>query len=184
VNRRLVRISLGFTAACQLHHSPRRKERAMNGVNHCGAYLEHLQAVHQRLNGKLQEIRHRLAHLVRGQEQAAVVAEIRQWLRDLRTELRSHFAREEGGGCLEEAAARCPSLSTQIKELLEHHPRLTQALEQLIAGTKEGTANRAAWQERFHAFVTQLKAHEAAESRVVQLGLGGDASEYDAEGNE
>src|SRR5262245_58501626 len=105
----------------------------MSRVNHCGALLEHLQAEHHHLNCALLEIRHRFADLVRSQEQeAAAVAGIRHRLEDLQKELGSHFAEEEGGGCLEEVAARCPSLGLQIKEVMGQHPLLTQALDQLI----------------------------------------------------
>jgi hypothetical protein len=37
----------------------------MNGTNYCGAYLEHLQAEHHRLNCALLEIRHRFADVDR-----------------------------------------------------------------------------------------------------------------------
>ena len=156
----------------------------MSGVNHCGVYLEHLQLEHHQLNSALLEIQHQFAELGRTHEPQAALAKIGERLEGLLKELRSHFAEEEGGGCLEEVSARCPSLGPQIKELMGQHPRLTQGLERLISGLKGGLADQAAAQQEFDSFARELKTHEAAENRLLQIGLGGDASEYDAEGNE
>jgi iron-sulfur cluster repair protein YtfE (RIC family) len=156
----------------------------MNGVNHCGAYLEHLQAEHHRLNCALLEIRHQFAELNRSTQPPDGLAELTKRLEDLLKELRSHFAEEEEGGCLEEAVARCPSLGPQTKDLMGEHPQLARALEQLLAAMKDRAANQEAWQKQFEAFATDLRAHECAENRLLQTALGGEAADYDVEGNE
>jgi chromosome segregation ATPase len=156
----------------------------MNGVNHCGAYLEHLQAEHHRLNCALIEIRRQFAELNRGASSPDALDRLIERLEDLRRELRSHFAEEEKGGCLEEAVARCPSLGPQNKDLMGEHPQLIRALEQLPAAMKGRATNQEAWQQQFEAFAADLRAHECAENRLLQTALGGDAAEYDVEGNE
>ena len=156
----------------------------MNGINDCGAYLEHLQAEHHRLNCSLLEIRHRFAELDRGTQPQDALSDLIEHLENLLNELKSHFAEEEGGECLEEAAARCPSLGPQTKELMGQHAQLVQELEQLLAAMKGETANSVAWQKQFEAFAIHLKAHECAENRLLQMGFGGDAAAHDVEGNE
>jgi hypothetical protein len=156
----------------------------MNGVDYCAAYLEHLQAEHHRLNCALLEIRHQFAKLHCSSRPEAALATIIERLEDLLRELRSHFAEEEAGGCLEEAVARCPSLGPQTKDLMGAHPQLARELEQLLAATKTGKANGEVWQQQFEAFATDLRTHECAENRLLQTAFGGDAADYDVEGNE
>jgi predicted nucleic acid-binding Zn-ribbon protein len=156
----------------------------MNGINHCGAYLEHLQSEHHRLNCALLEIRHQFAELRRNPQPQVAVAALIERLDNLRSELSAHFAEEEAGGCLEEAVARCPSLGPEVKALMGEHPELARALEELLARMKSQTPDEEARQQQFEAFAAALKAHECAENRVLQFALGGDAAEYDMEGNE
>ena len=156
----------------------------MNGFNHCGAYLEHLQAEHHRLNCALIEIHHQIVELNRTTQSQEVLAGVRQSLENLLRELRNHFAEEEEGGCLEEAAARCPSLAPRTKDLMDEHPQLAQEMEQLLAITKDRTTNPKALRRQFEAFAKGLRAHQCAENRLLQTALGADAADYDMEGNE
>ena len=156
----------------------------MNGVNHCGVYVEHLQAEHHRLNCALLEIRHQFAGLNRSTQPKNGLGGLVERLEDLLRELRSHFAEEEAGGCIEEAVSRCPSVGPQAKDLMGEHPQLARALEQLLAAMKDREGNAEAWQKQFEAFAVDLWAHECAENRLLQTALGGDAADYDAEGNE
>jgi hypothetical protein len=128
----------------------------MNGVNHCGAYLEHLQAEHHRLNCALLEIRHKFANLNCSTRPEEALAGIIERLEARLRELRSHFAEEEAGGRLEEAVARCPSLGPQTKDLMGEHPQLARALEQLLAAMKDREGNAEAWQKQFEAFAADL----------------------------
>src|SRR5262245_2464176 len=121
----------------------------MNGVNHCGAYLKHLQREHRQLNCALLEIRRQLAELARGSK---VRAEVMERLEGFLSELRSHFAEEEAGGCLEEAVARCPRVGAQVKILMEEHPALARSLEELIAGINTQALTESVCQQRFEAF--------------------------------
>jgi hypothetical protein len=156
----------------------------MNGANHCGAYLEHLQAEHHRLNCALLETRRQFAELNRSTQPQEAFAGLIGHMESLLRELRSHFAEEEQGACLEEAVVRCPSLGAQIKELMGEHSQLARALEQLLAVMKGRAANPDVWQSQFEAFAKELRTHESAENRLLQMALGGDAADYDAEGNE
>lgn len=156
----------------------------MNGVNHCGAYLEHLQAEHHRLNCALIGIRRQIAELNRSTRPLEALATLREKLEDLLLELRGHFAEEEAGGCLEEAEARCPSLVPQAKHLMGEHSQLARALEQLLATTKDRAANPIALRRQFESFATDLRTHQCAENRLLQTALGADAADYDMEGNE
>jgi hypothetical protein len=160
------------------------KESAMNGVNYCGAYLEHLQAEHHRLNCALIGIRHEIAELNHTSRPLEALATLREKLEHLLLELRGHFAEEEEGGCLEEAEARCPSLGPQAKHLMRENSQLVRALERVLATAKDQSANSHALRKQFEPFATDLREHECAENRLLQTALGGDAADYDVEGNE
>jgi hypothetical protein len=156
----------------------------MIGVDHCFAYLEHLQAEHHRWNCAVLDIRHQFAELSPGTRRQHVLAGLLERLEDFGRELENHFAEEEGGACLEEAVARCPSLRAQAKVLMAEHSQLARELQQLLAAMKDEAANSAALVARFEAFATELKTHECAENQLLQMALGGDAADHDMEGNE
>jgi hypothetical protein len=156
----------------------------MNGIDHCGAYLEHLQAEHHRLNCAIVDIRRQFADLNLSRAPQDVLASLIERLEDLQRDVRGHFAEEEAGGCLEEAVARCPSLRPGTKDLMGEHPLLADALEQLLVAMKNRAANPAALVAQFEAFAEDLKAHECAENRLLLTALGGDAPDYDREGDE
>jgi len=161
-----------------------REERNMNGANQCGTYLQHIQAEHHRLNRVLAEIGRQFAIASCETSTQAMLRSIRDGLEDLLNELRRHFAEEEGGGCLDEAAARCPSLGPRARDLLHEHPHLDRELERLISTMKTGEGDGKAWQYRFETFAADLRAHECAENQVLQTAFGGEAADHDVEGNE
>jgi len=156
----------------------------MNRLNQCGAYLEHLQAEHHRLNLALVEIRH---HLERQRDSAptrkATDAAI-DGLVGLLKEMRDHFDEEEEGGCLVEAQVRCQSVGPNVVALMSEHPQLARELERLIEAMQSQTIGEEEGRQRFEAFATKLKAHESSENRLVQYAFGGDESDYDVEGDE
>jgi len=156
----------------------------MNGLNHCDAYLKHLQAEHHRLNCALLEIRHWLEASWPTTQPDAPQDFLIGRLEGLLMELRSHFAEEEQGGCLEEALARCRSVGPNVQVLMAEHPALTTALEELIARLKCRTIDRATCRRLLEDFAARLKAHECAENSLLQFALGGAASDHDVEGNE
>jgi hypothetical protein len=156
----------------------------MNTLNQCGAYLEHIQAEHHRLNLALVEIRHQLEGLRDSTQPRTATDAVIDKLVGLLKELRGHFAEEEKGGCLEEAQVRCQSVGPNVVALMNEHPQLAQELERLIAAMKGRTISEEEGRQRFEAFATKLKAHECNENRLVQYAFGGDESDYDVEGDD
>lgn len=157
----------------------------MNTLNYCDAYLKQLQAEHHHLNSAVLEIRHKLEGFFQSGEAEAKRNALFDQLESLLTQLKGHFREEEEGeGFLEEAVTRCRSMRPDVKALMHQHPQLTAALERLIVDLKSGTIDGDTCRQMFDSFATQLKAHECVENTLLQFALGGDASEYDVEGNE
>jgi hypothetical protein len=154
----------------------------MNGVNHSGAYLEHVQAEHRHLNAALLEIRRHVAELAGKPQPPTAWNPVIAALKDLREELRSHFAEEEGGGCLDEASARSPSIGPEVNALFTEHEVFLQALDDLLARVESHRFDQPAWERQFEEFARRLQEHESAESRLLAFALGGEAAEYDIEG--
>jgi len=156
----------------------------MNGTCDCGAFLERMQHEHHELNRALLEIRQELVHLAAGERDQRLSGEIAKRLRALSSELQQHFAEQENGGCVAEVLARCPSLAARVQTMCDEHPALLRAVEGLISSAAgQGTAQEQLPRD-FERFADQLQAHEALENRLLQMALGGDASEFDVEGNE
>src|SRR6266850_3554698 len=101
--------------------------------NGCGerVYVDHLLAEHRRLD-----------HLI-----SRTVATLPSWddtdaatwlpgmmagLTAIREELAHHFQEEEAGGCLEEAVAHCPGLSSEVAQVEADHAKLLADLDELI----------------------------------------------------
>ena len=156
----------------------------MNAANQCSAYLQHIQAEHHRLNRLLAEISRQFSILNRGASEKVASERIVGGLENLLHELQSHLVEEVGGGCLDEAAARCPSLAPRTGVLMREHQQLAARLEQFIPTVKSSENAEPQWQCQFEAFAADLRAHECAENQVLQTAFGGDAADQDVEGNE
>jgi len=156
----------------------------MNDPEECFAYAEHLNHEHRRLNQLLAAIGHDVVQLGGQEKGQSQIARLRKRIADLRQQLQAHFAEEESGGCLEEAVTRCPSLAVDTKAILEEHPQLDQMLGQLAAQTGDPAAKAAELQRNWQAFSKKFHAHEAAETRLLQMAFGGDAADLDVEGEE
>jgi hypothetical protein len=100
---------------------------------------------------------------------------------DLRRQLQTHFVEEETGGCLEEAVTRCPSLGAETKAILEEHPQLDGMLGHLVAQTGDPAAGALQVQQNWQAFSKMFHAHEAAETRLLQMAFGGETADLDVE---
>jgi hypothetical protein len=101
--------------------------------------------------------------------------EIVRILQRLRRELTQHFAEEEGGGCLDEAVSRCPSLSVEYQSIQAEHPQILAQIDALIeqARTSPPTPqNQVAIQGHFARLYKRVQAHEAAENRLLAAGFG------------
>ena len=151
----------------------------MNGADDCRAYVEHLQHEHGHINQLLLEIGHEVTALVKANDRPAAINHLAKRLSDLRQQLQQHFAEEETGGCMEEAVARCPTLTESSNGILAEHPQLDQLLEKLVEQIR--TASPANVQRDFQAFANQLREHEQAENRLLQMAFGAEAADYDVE---
>jgi hypothetical protein len=160
------------------------KERAMNTASHCGAMLGHIQQEHRHLNSAIREIRNRFSQLPANSKTPSAPTDVLPMLQRLRTELDEHFAEEEAGGCFEEAATRCPSLLSQVKAITAQHRELIPMFDAVLTRANDPMTSRKQIQRAFEAFALQLYEHENAESRVLQYAFGGEAADYDIEGNE
>lgn len=157
----------------------------MNTLNYCDAYLKQLQAEHHHLNSAVLEIRHKLEGFRPGGEAEAKLNSLIEQLESLHTLLKVHFREEEEEeGFLEEAVTRCPSVQPDVKALMCQHAQMAEALEELIVDMRSGTIDGDTCRQRFDSFAILLKAHECGENTLLQLALGGNAADYDAEGNE
>src|SRR5262245_50052025 len=107
------------------------REIAMFGHEGCEAYAAHLLAEHRRLHVMLRLARAAVLQSG-GPDRDATAKDVMRVLRQIRDELARHFAQEEAGGCLEEAACRCPSLSTQVRRVEAEHRTLLAELDKLI----------------------------------------------------
>jgi len=143
----------------------------------CQAYVGHLRAEHTRVHQLIQEVQTDLAAAAAGRDRERVVRHLQR----LRDELARHFEMEEDGGCLEDAACRCPRLSAEITRIEHEHPLLLRMLERLIdrAATSDIGCNTADFVEAFHRLVKTVQAHEVAENRVVEEAFG--TGEFEAE---
>jgi len=153
----------------------------MNGADDCHAYVEHLQHEHSHLNQLLLEIGHDVAALDKASDRTEPLGHVAKRLSDLRQQLQKHFAEEETGGCMEEAVARCPTLSESSKGILAEHLQLDRMLEQLVEQTPNRAGSSADVQRDFQDFAKKLHEHEGAETRLLQMAFGADAADYDVE---
>jgi iron-sulfur cluster repair protein YtfE (RIC family) len=150
----------------------------MSNHNPATTYVNYLLAEHRRL--------HRMLSLVRQSIACDKLESDPQWtmnilklLRDLRAELRCHFAQEEGEGCLDQAVSFQPVLSPEMNELQREHPRLLARIDGLIATVQDcGGApfDHVALEEEFDQLCSDLHAHEAAENSILRRGLGADVN--------
>jgi hypothetical protein len=153
----------------------------MNGAEDCRAYVEHLYHEHHQLDQLVLEIGHEVAELGHAIRTADARAHLAQRLGDLHKQLRTHFAEEEAGGCLEEAVTRCPSLCDECHAILAEHVVLNRTLEDLVKRSRDPELAPADLQRNYQAFVERLRAHDAAETRMLQMAFGAEAADYDVE---
>jgi hypothetical protein len=135
--------------------------------------IGHLLAEHRRLHVMLRLVR--AAVLQRGgPDRDATTEDVVRLLVRIREELARHFAEEEAGGCLEEAACRCPSLSAQVRTIQGEHITLLAEVDRLIerAATCEKPDARHEFETDFAKLCERLHAHEAAENDVLRRGFG------------
>jgi hypothetical protein len=138
------------------------------------AYANHLLAEHRRVHGLLSHIEQQWSLTSDGPQPSGNIAALHECIEELHSELVKHFAEEEAGGVLDEAATRCPDLGREEIQLEEEHTVLLADLDRIIEGIR--TATRVGLvpgelKAAFERFVDQLKAHEAAENRLLEQGF-------------
>jgi hypothetical protein len=154
----------------------------MNGNDCKFVYVDHMLAEHRRLD---QLVRRTLGSIP-GWEEADTgwLPRMRAGLEEIRTELAHHFRKEEEGGCLEEAVARCPQLSADVGHIEAEHRELLASLDDLIDRCRKLGATTAAQANALDAelrrVVHKLRAHEALENRVMQRGFNVSLCDEDA----
>jgi hemerythrin HHE cation binding domain-containing protein len=139
----------------------------------CGdeAYVRHIEAEHRRLDRLIRRV---LQAIGSCQECAAgswpqpVVA----GLAAVRQELAQHFAEEESGGCLEEAVARCPAMSSDTDRVQAEHGGLLGVLDELTLHCQQiqrpTRRDLLAVEHELRAVAHKLRMHEAQENRIMQ----------------
>jgi len=137
------------------------------------AYLTQLQAEHGRLHEHLRRIEERWLDCELPQLQQVVLDVIAD-LETLRAELVSHFEEEVTGSFLDEAVSRQPSLNDEARRLEREHGELLEMVDTLILKLKavDRPLRSAIGRGEFRQFVDRLRAHEAAEDRILEKALG------------
>jgi hypothetical protein len=150
------------------------------------AFVDHLVAEHRRLD-----------HLL--VQSAAVIRDdaggAKQWLprltatvTALRCELAQHFGAENQGGCLEEAAARCPAVSLDVRRLVCEQDELIERLDEMLGRcqttTELTTTQVGAIEQELRLIVSEVRRHETQESRVVERGFSVNLLDEDAAAND
>jgi len=96
-------------------------------------------------------------------------------LEAIRHEAAQHFHEEEMGGCLEEAVAHCPSLSGELTRAEKEQRELLADLDDLIARARQldapSTRDAQIFSQELRAVIHKLRAHEAAENRIIEHGF-------------
>jgi hypothetical protein len=145
----------------------------------CRSYVNHLLAEHRRLQHLLRQARKAI-----GEDPRKSHVECAAALADLRNELRAHFAEEDSGGCLAEAASRCPGLSAEVGTIEAEHPRLLACLDAMVLRAQscdDSPACRVDLIAAFDDLLHDLRAHEAAENNVLRRGFGSSVAEYETQ---
>jgi len=146
----------------------------MRTDDECRSYVDHLIAEHKRLHRMLRVARNAIMPPSSATENVPA-ADIVKLLGDVRGELEHHFAQEEGGGCLEEAVSRCPSLSDEARRIEEEHSRLLESIDRLIAQAQDADKSvqgRIAVAREFDELCAQLDVHEGAENTLLSKAFG------------
>jgi hypothetical protein len=146
----------------------------MRDYEECRPYINHLLAEHRRLHRLIQQTRDLIIQSG-GPDGESSFADVAQVLRNLRSELEHHFAEEEAGGCLDEAASRCPRLSADARRIEADHPELLADVDRLITQASDcdcHVESRIGLQRDFDNLCHELHAHESAENDLLKQGFG------------
>ena len=148
----------------------------MADTEDCRPFLELLRLEHKQVHEALHQVEQQLQQAAAGAPREALTAAVLS-LTALQQQLESHYEQEEAGGCLEEAESRAPSVAPDVRHVKEEHVVLRRDMEQLVQRAQAAT-DAAAWAEvarDFAHFAEKIRAHEAAENRIMLYGFGAEA---------
>ena len=142
------------------------------------ADLNALLAEHRDLLGEISGLRHWCDEVAQGGRPR--FGEMGSRVRMFRRRLTKHFALEERGGYLSEALAAAPRFTPEAEALRRQHRQMLDELDQLADGLAASPPPFAGWQEargKLEETLNRLRAHEAAETRIVQAAVEDDLGE-------
>lgn len=138
-------------------------------------YVMHMRQEHRRLDESLLRVEEQWARLITLADSVATLSQIVPILQALRAELAHHFEQEEAGGCLEEAVARSPHLSHEAARIEQEHGGLLKQVDHLLSELEQAAKRNLSLDlstAAFQQFAKELRAHEAAENRVLEESFG------------
>lgn len=91
-------------------------------------------------------------------------------LRMLRAHLRSHFAREESGGLIEEVQRSAPEQQSVCERLLHEHAELLDTLDALVADATL-RIEPLRWSDGLRGLIQKLARHEEREDELLLRAL-------------
>ncbi|MCL6502720.1 MAG: hemerythrin domain-containing protein [Pirellulales bacterium] len=135
------------------------------------AYIEGVRADHLELRAMVREIEKLLAAAQAARWATVEVQALLAAVEDLDRHLREHFAEEEAGGYMEEALAIAPRFGPQAQRLVNEHPVMLQQMAQILDMARRCVTQSQVGPELsrlLREFFTTLRAHDAAENRIIQ----------------
>ncbi len=138
------------------------------------AYITQLRSEHRHVKQCLTRVETQWQRFRQGPRAAGGIDELISSLTDLRAELAHHFAKEEVGGCVEEAVSHTPWLGREAAELERENPDLLQQLDRLIDKLRKAPKSLKRIEKEYRQLAEKLGEHEAAESRIVKESFGMD----------
>jgi iron-sulfur cluster repair protein YtfE (RIC family) len=139
-------------------------------IHDCSVFMQRLESDHARLRSTLSALSQQIEQLGNVENHnAASNSGLLLALTHFREFLAAHFRDEEDGGCIEEAACRCPSISREVSQLQHQHKDILFRLDKLIQCLQH-THQLVEWRD-FRELESLLLQHEECEERLVRHGF-------------
>ncbi len=132
----------------------------------CQAFVVYLRNEHKQIHDLVSAIERELQPF----DSSCEPTRVRAGLRRLRDTLGEHFQQEEQGGCMEQAVSCVPRLSADVAEIERDHGSIAKLLDRLIERSGERVTDD--FRASFRQFAKILRAHEAAENRILHVAFG------------
>jgi len=138
----------------------------MRDLTECQAFVDHLRGEHIRVHRAVSDVEAEITGAVSPRDAPRIKAALVK----LRETLSMHFAEEEEGGCLNEAAAFCPRLAPDVEVVEREHTSLLKLVDHLIRRAE--VCETEDYVESFRRFAKTLHAHENSENRILSEAFG------------